>query len=149
MLILADRAGLYLSNAFDLIQISCLEQKLCKKNLPRIIINKQRFDFTRTPLALNNSKANNFPIFQARTLKFDMWAFWGIKKFSTTGFFKILSFTPFSPILRPSKITFLGLKSPKMGIFKNPVAKIFFSPPKSPHIKFQGPSLKNREVISF
>ena len=53
MLILADRAGLYLSNAFDIIQISRLEQKLCKKNLPQIIINKQRGEFTTTPLALN------------------------------------------------------------------------------------------------
>ena len=130
MLILADRAGLYLSNAFDLIQISCLEQKLCKKNLPRIIINKQRFDFTRTPLALNNSKANNFPIFQARTLKFDMWAFWGIKKFSTTGFLKIFIFGDFNP----KKVIFEGRKMGEKGvndkILKNPVAKNFSSPKK-------------------
>ena len=56
------------------------------KNLPRIIINKQRFDFTRTAVSLKHSKANNFPIFQARTLKFDMWAFWGKKKNFAAGF---------------------------------------------------------------
>ena len=108
------------------------------KNLPRIIINKQRFDFTRTPVSLKNSEANNFPIFQARTLKFDMWAFWGIKKFSTTGFLKILIFGDFNP----KKVIFEGRKMGEKGvndkILKNPVVKIFFIPQKA-HI----------QVISF
>ena len=99
------------------------------KNLPRIIINKQRFDFTRTPLALNNSKANNFPIFQARTLKFE-WAFWGIKKFFAAGFLKIFIFGDFNP----KKVIFEGRKIVEKGvndkIFKNPTAKLFLSPKK-------------------
>jgi len=33
--------------------MSCLEQKLCKKNLPRIIINKHEPTITRRPLNIS------------------------------------------------------------------------------------------------